>query len=225
MNERMQGKLIVIEGLDGSGKATQTNRLFEYIKNKNINCRRLSFPNYESPSSALVKMYLGGEFSDTPGGVNAYAASSFYAVDRCAGFLKDWKSDYENGSVFVCDRYSTSNAIYQLSKLPENEWDIFLDWIKDFEYNKLGVPKPDKVIYLDMSVDVSQKLLSRRYHGDESKKDIHESNVEFLKQCRKSAVYAAKKLGWIVVSCDDGTNPRGIEEISGDILKIVNDIL
>ena len=221
----MRGKLIVVEGLDGSGKATQTNKLFEYIKNKNINCRRLSFPNYESPSSALVKMYLGGEFSDTPGGVNAYAASSFYAVDRCAGFLKDWKCDYDNGKIFVCDRYATSNAVYQLSKLPECEWDTFLDWIQDFEYDKLGVPKPDTVIYLDMSVDVSQKLLSKRYNGDESKKDIHESNVEFLRQCRKAAVYAAEKLGWVVVRCDDGVNPRGIEDISGDILKIIEEIL
>lgn len=221
----MRGKLIVIEGLDGSGKATQTNNLFQYIKNKNINCRRLSFPNYESPSSALVKMYLGGEFSDTPDGVNAYAASSFYAVDRCAGFLKDWKSDYDTGKTLLCDRYATSNAIYQLSKLPENEWDTFLNWIEDFEYDKLGVPKPDKVIYLDMSVDVSQKLLSARYKGDESKKDIHESNVEFLKQCRKSAVYAADKLGWTVVSCDDGANPRSIDGIFGDIRKIVEEIL
>lgn len=221
----MRGKLIVIEGLDGSGKATQTNNLFQYIKNKNINCRRLSFPNYESPSSALVKMYLGGEFSDTPDGVNAYAASSFYAVDRCADFLKNWKVDYNSGKIFLCDRYATSNAIYQLSKLPENEWDTFLNWIEDFEYDKLGVPKPDKVIYLDMSVDVSQKLLSARYKGDESKKDIHESNVEFLKQCRKSAVYAADKLGWTVVSCDDGANPRSIDGIFGDIRKIVEEIL
>ena len=221
----MKGKLIVIEGLDGSGKATQTARLFEHIKNTHKGCRRLSFPNYESPSSALVKMYLGGELSDTPDGVNPYAASAFYAVDRCAGFLKDWKNDYDGGKIFVADRYATSNAVYQLSKLPENEWDGFLDWIEDFEYNKLGVPKPDRVFYLDMSVDVSQKLLAARYNGDESKKDIHESNVEFLRQCRKSAVYAAHRLGWAVVRCDDGEKPRGIEEISADILKIAEDIL
>ena len=221
----MSGKLIVIEGLDGSGKATQTASIFEYIKEKGVDCRRLSFPNYDSPSSALVKMYLSGELSDSPGGVNAYAASAFYAVDRCAGFLKDWKDDYHSGKIFLADRYATSNAIYQLSKLPESEWDVFLGWIEDFEYNKLGVPKPDKVIYLDMSVDVSQKLLSKRYNGDESKKDIHESNVEFLKECRKSAVYAAEKLGWAVVSCDDGENPRSIDEISRDIQKIVEEIL
>lgn len=221
----MGGKLIVIEGLDGSGKATQTARIFEYINEKGVDSRRLSFPDYDSPSSALVKMYLGGEFSDSPGGVNAYAASAFYAVDRCAGFLKDWKNDYDKGKIFVADRYATSNAIYQMGKLPDSEWNIFLDWIEDFEYNKLGVPKPDKVIYLDMSVEVSQKLLAKRYHGDESMKDIHESNVEFLRECRRSAVYAAEKLGWIVVSCDDGEKPRSIDDISRDIQKIVEEIL
>ena len=221
----MRGKLIVIEGLDGSGKATQTARLCKYIDEKKIEYTKLSFPNYDSPSSALVKMYLGGEFSDTPGGVNSYAAAAFYAVDRCAGFLKDWKNDYDNGRLFIADRYTTSNAIYQTSKLPESEWDNFLDWIEDFEYNKLGVPKADRVVYLDMSIEVSQKLMSLRYDGDESKKDIHESNVEFLRQCRESALYAAEKLGWNVVRCDDGEKPRSIEDISRDILNFVDDII
>lgn len=221
----MSGKLIVIEGLDGSGKATQTAHLCDYIKEKGIEYTKLSFPNYDSPSSSLVKMYLGGEFSETPGGVNAYAAATFYAVDRCAGFLKDWKSDYDNGRLFIADRYSTSNAVYQTSKLPKNEWDMFLNWIEDFEYNKLGVPKPDRVIYLDMSVEVSQKLMSLRYQGDESKKDIHESSVEFLKQCRESALYAAEKLGWFVVSCDDGEKPRSVDDISKDIRGLIEDII
>ncbi len=221
----MSGKLIVIEGLDGSGKATQTECVFDYLINKKINCRRISFPNYDSPSSALVKMYLGGEFSDSPGDVNAYAASAFYAVDRCAGFLKDWKADYDNGCLLLADRYATSNAIYQMGKLDEAERDSFLDWTEDFEYRKLGVPKPDLVIYLDMSVEVSQKLMSKRYHGDESKKDIHECNVEFLRECRSSAMYAAKRLGWVVVKCDDGVTPRSIDDISRDIQKIIDNMI
>lgn len=221
----MRGKLIVIEGLDGSGKATQTALLCEKLKNEGKAFTKLSFPDYDSPSSALVKMYLGGEFSENPNGVNPYAASTFYAVDRCAGFLKNWKNDYDNGGLFIADRYATSNAIYQTSKLPKEEWDTFLLWIEDFEYSKLGVPKPDAVIYLDMAVEVSQKLMSARYNGDESKKDIHESNVRFLQECRKSALYAAQKLGWNVICCNDGDSPRSIESISEDIFKLVEEIL
>jgi len=221
----MRGKLIVIEGLDGSGKATQTELAFKYICEKNKNSRRLSFPNYTSPSSALVRMYLDGEFSSSPDGVNAYAASAFYAVDRCSAFLKEWKNDYINGSIFIADRYATSNAIYQMGKLPENEWEMFLDWISDFEYTKLGIPKPDKVIYLDMAVEISQRLMSERYNGDENKKDIHESNVDFLRECRKSAVYASKKCGWRVISCDDGKNPRPIDDIFCDIRKIIDEVI
>ncbi len=221
----MNGKLIVIEGLDGSGKATQTSLLCEKYSNREIMFRRLSFPNYESPSSALVKMYLGGEFSKTPEGVNPYAASVFYAADRCAGYLKDWKKDYEKGMIFVADRYTTSNEIYQMSKLPFGQWDEFLDWTEDFEYRKLGIPKPDKVVYLDMSVEVSQRLMSARYGGDESKKDIHESSVEFLKHCREAALYAAGKLSWSVIRCDDGETARGIAEISEEIEKAVGDIV
>jgi len=221
----MRGKLIVIEGLDGSGKATQTELAFKYINEKNKNSRRLSFPNYDSPSSALVKMYLGGEFSVSPDGVNAYAASSFYAVDRCSGFLKEWKNDYKNGSIFIADRYTTSNAIYQMGKLPECEWDMFLEWIEDFEYKKLGIPNPDRVIYLDMSIDISQKLMTQRYNGNENKKDIHESNTAFLKECRKSAVYASKKCGWDIISCDDGEKPRPINDIFCDIKKIIDEVI
>lgn len=217
----MIGKLIVIEGLDGSGKATQTALLCRKLNECGKKYRKLSFPNYDSPSSALVKMYLGGEFSHSAGDVNAYAAASFYSVDRCASFLKDWKNDYDNGMLFIADRYSTSNVIYQMSKQSRDEWDSFIEWLDDFEYGKLQVPKPDLVIYLDMSVDVSQKLLSARYSGDESKKDIHESNVEFLRQCSISANFAAKKLGWNVVRCDDGIAPLKAEDISESIFNIV----
>lgn len=166
----MSAKFIVIEGLDGSGKATQTKILFDKISAMGKSIKRLEFPDYASESSALVKMYLGGEFGSNPNDVNAYAASSFYAVDRVASFLKFWKKDYENSDVILSDRYATSNIIYQMSKLDKSEWDNFIEWQEDFEYNKLSVPKPDKVIYLDVKPEVSQKLMSKRYEGDEGKK-------------------------------------------------------
>lgn len=176
----MSAKFIVIEGLDGSGKATQTKILFDKISAMGKSIKRLEFPDYASESSALVKMYLGGEFGSNPNDVNAYAASSFYAVDRVASFLKFWKKDYENSDVILSDRYATSNIIYQMSKLDKSEWDNFIEWQEDFEYNKLSVPKPDKVIYLDVKPEVSQKLMSKRYEGDEGKKDLHEKNFAFF---------------------------------------------
>jgi len=226
MNEnKTSGKLIVIEGLDGSGKATQTKLLCDSLSKLDIEYTKLSFPNYESPSSALVKMYLSGELAASADDVNAYAASVFYAADRCATFIKEYKHDYDNGRLFISDRYATSNAIYQTSKLPKEEWNEFLLWLEDLEYNKLGVPRPDLVIYLDMEVPVSQKLMSQRYGGDESKKDIHEKNIKFLKKCRKAALYTADKLGWKIIRCDNGISPRSIDDISEDILKQVQPII
>lgn len=219
----MAGKLIVIEGLDGSGKATQAQLVYEELSRAGVNVRKISFPDYEQQSSALVQMYLKGEFGDKPSDVNAYTASSFYAVDRAASFLKFWKEDYENGTVFIADRYATSNAIYQLSKLPDEEKDEFLFWIEDFEYRKLGLPAPDAVIYLDVIPKVSQKLLSGRYRGDETKKDIHEKNMRFLKNCRKSAMYSAEKLGWKIVDCCKNNSIRGISEINDDIMAIIRE--
>ena len=220
----MKGRLIVIEGLDGSGKATQTELLHKYITGKNIECTRLSYPNYSSDSSALVRMYLAGELSDKPEGVSAYAASAFYAVDRCADYLKFHKRKYENGGLFVSDRYATSNAIYQTAKLPKEEWAAFLDWLEDFEYTKLGVPKPDAVIYLDMDVNVSQKLLEKRY-SDGGKKDIHEVDTAFLAKCREAAMYCAEHYGWQYIRCDDGQFPRSVSDISSDVIRITEKII
>ena len=217
----MAGKFIVIEGLDGSGKATQAEILRKVFEEKGEKVRKLTFPDYNNESSALVKMYLGGEFGDKPSDVNAYAAAAFYTVDRIASYLKFWREDYENGTVIIADRYSTSNIIYQMSKLPESEWDSYIDFQEDFEYNKIKVPKPDKIIYLDVEPDVSQRLLSGRYSGDESKKDLHEKNVSFLLECRKSALYAAEKLGWVRISCTENGEMRSIGAIAEDILNIV----
>ncbi len=215
----MNAKFIVIEGLDGSGKATQTKILFDKISATGKTVKKLEFPDYANESSALVKMYLGGEFGSNPNDVNAYAASAFYAVDRVASFLKFWKKDYESDSVILSDRYATSNIIYQMSKLDKADWDSFIEWQEDFEYNKLAVPKPDKIIYLDVEPDVSQKLINKRYEGDESKKDLHEKNFAFLLECRKSALYAAKKCGWIVINCCENGEIKPIEVIAAEIEK------
>lgn len=212
-------KLIVVEGLDGSGKATQAKLLCDALENT----RKVSFPNYDSQSSAIVKMYLAGEFGTKPEDVNAYAASSFYAVDRYASYKKDWKEDYEKG-IIIADRYTTSNAIHQCSKLDKAEWDGYLDWLFDFEYKKLGIPEPSVVIYLAVDTDVSQKLMTKRYAGDDSKKDIHEKDVEYLKKCKEAAEYCSQKLGWKVVKCDKDDCMRSIEDIHKEIVQLVKSI-
>ncbi len=218
----MASKLIVIEGLDGSGKGTQSNLVAQTLKDRGYKVRKLTFPDYDSPSSSLVKMYLGGELGDSPDDVNAYAASSFYAVDRVASFLKDWKKDYEQCDYIVADRYVTSNLIYQMTKVDDNDRDDFIAWLEDFEYNRLMVPKPDIVIYLDVPPVISQQLMSNRYNGDESKKDIHEKNMGFLSACRQSALYALEKSGWIKLSCAQDDKMKSIESITKQILDIID---
>lgn len=209
----------VIEGLDGCGKSTQIALLEEALKAEEKDFMHIKLPDYESPSSALVNMYLAGQFGQDAADVNVYAASAFYAVDRFANFALKWKEAYLSGTDILADRYTTSNAIYQLAKLPESEWDAYLNWLSDFEYQKMGIPAPDKVIFLDMPVEISQKLMSERYAGDESKKDVHEKNVVFLKTCRKAALYTAKKWQWSVIECAEENAPKSREAIHADVLN------
>ena len=219
------GKLIVIEGLDGSGKSTQLALLPDALKAKGFDSITVSFPDYDSDSSALVKMYLSGKFGNKPGDVNAYASSVFYAVDRFASFKTNWFEHYNNGGVVISGRYTTSNAVHQASKLPREQWEPFLNWLYDFEYNKMGIPTPDLVIFLDMPTEVSQKLLSGRYKGDEQKKDIHERDVKYLENCRKSALFTAEFSGWKIINCSKDGKARTINDISADILAEVLKIL
>ncbi len=216
-------KLIIIEGLDGSGKSTQTALLEKYFTDIEVDFKKVKLPDYDSKSSTLVKMYLNGDFGSAAGDVNAYAAGAFYAVDRFASYKLNWQKDYEKGTLILSDRYATSNSIYQMEKLDKSEWDSYLDWSADFEYEKIGIPRPDLVIYLDMPVEISQKMMTSRYNGDENKKDVHEADVEFLNNCRNSALYAAKKQGWKVVECSDGENPYSIKNIHNKIVSIVKE--
>jgi dTMP kinase len=215
------GKLLVLDGLDGSGKSTQFALLQTALQQQGIDVQAVSFPDYDSPSASLVKMYLRGDFSHTPDGVNAYAASSFYAVDRYANYRLHWEQAYHNGTCILASRYTTSNAIYQMGKLPETEWDAYLDWLAAYEYHRLGLPEPDAVIYLDMPVSVQQQLLAKRYHGDLEKKDLHESDIAFQLQCQQAAYYAAEKLHWQVLPCSKDGEPLPVETIQAALLQQV----
>lgn len=216
-----RGRLIVLDGLDGSGKSTQSQLVADVLRQRGETVRLISFPDYSEPSSALVKMYLSGELSRDPEGVNAYAAGSFYAVDRYASYKKFWERDYLDGGLILATRYTTSNAIHQMGKLPREQWDDYLCWLEDFEYGKLGLPRPDRVIFLDMDRAVADRLILSRYGGDESKKDIHEKNRAYLAACQETARYSAEKLGWSVVPCDDGQAPLPMEEITRRILALL----
>ncbi len=205
-----RGKVFVIEGLDGCGKSTQLPLVSEALAQRGIRNRAISYPNYDDPSSALVQLYLSGAFGSAADAVNPYAASSFYAVDRFASFCQYWQQDYETGMAILAGRYVTSNAIYQMNKLPKSEWDGYLQWLSEYEYDKLKLPRPDRVVFLDMPLELSQRLLMERYHGMEQKKDIHERDLTFLAACREAALFAAQRQGWVILPCADahGLLPR-----------------
>lgn len=222
----MKGRLIVLEGTDGSGKSTQFSLLCRRMEEAGRPFHRIVFPQYQEPSSALVRMYLGGEFGSRPDDVNAYAASTFYAVDRYASYKKVWGADYEGGGLILSDRYTTSNAVHQTGKLPEGEWEGFLRWLYDFEYGKLGLPAPDLVLYLDMPTDRAVEMLRRREGETHTTGDIHEVDTSYLRRCREVALTAARVCGWERVSCVDGTGAvRPPEEIHREIWDRVSALL
>lgn len=213
------GKLIVLEGTDGSGKSTQFKLLTEYLTRQGHQFKKLVFPQYSEPSSALIRMYLGGEFGTKPTDVNAYAASAFYAVDRYASYKKVWGDWYENGGLIVSDRYTTFNAVHQTSKEPVEKQEQFLHWLYDFEYNKLGLPAPDLVIYLDVPTDFTEQMMRKREHDTNTKADIHEQDMSYLATCRKTGRAAANYYNWTIINCVKDGKMRSIEDIHAEICR------
>lgn len=217
--------LISIEGTDASGKETQSRKLFEQLKSNNFATKLISFPDYNSESSALVKMYLNGCFGDKPEDVNPKAASIFFASDRYASYRTHWIEEYQKGSIIIADRYTTSNVIHQASKIESKaERQEFIDWLFDLEYNIFGIPKPDLTIFLNMPFEFSKKLMENRMNkiSGEEKKDIHESNFEYLKKTNENALEISRILGWIKVDCVDAAfKLKSVEEIQNEIYSIV----
>ena len=211
--------MIAIEGLDGSGKETQTKLLCKALREQGKSVEMLSFPRYGQTSAVLVESYLHGDFGTDPEAINAYGASSFFAMDRFASYLREWKPLYESCDVFLADRYVTSNAIHQCSKLPREDWEAFLEWLFDYEYKKLMLPKPNKVFYLHLAVEDSQRLLSERYGHDELKKDIHEHDIEYLKKSQAAAEFCAEYCGWERIECMSDGSLRSIEDIHAELVE------
>ena len=215
------GKLIVIEGTDGSGKSTQFKLLTDRVTAEGHRFQKLVFPQYAEPSSALIRMYLGGEFGTNPSDVNAYAASAFYAVDRYASYKKVWGDWYENGGLVLSDRYTTSNAVHQASKEPVEKQGQFLQWLYEFEYDRLGLPRPDLTIYLDVPTDFTEKMMRSREAATNTKADIHEQDLEYLATCRRTGRAAAAFYGWTVIDCVKDGVMRSIEDIHEEIYRHV----
>ncbi len=228
MEEIKRGKLIVIEGTDSSGKETQTALLFEKLSQKFENIKKISFPNYDSPACEPVKMYLAGEFGTDAEKVNPYPASAMYAIDRYASYKKDWGNFYNRGGIIVTDRYTTSNMVHQASKISDREEkERYLCWLEDLEYNKMEIPRPDLVIFLNMPTETAQKLMAERKNkitGD-TVKDIHEKNTEYLKKSHENACEISKKYSWLEIKCVENERLKTIDEISNEVFEIVSKIL
>ncbi len=214
------GRFIVIDGLDGSGKETQSLLLKKHLEDMGIKVRYISFPCYENDSSIFVKKYLNGELGSRPEDTNAYAASSFFAADRYLSYRTDWKRDIDDpDTVVIANRYTTANAVHQLSKLPKEQWNGFLSWLWDYEFYKLGIPVPDHVIYLEMHPDISHRLIKSRAEQTGRAIDIHESDGSFLHKSYDAALYASDRLNWTRICCYRDSEPLSIKEISECVLS------
>ena len=221
----MSGTLIVFEGTDGSGKATQAKKLCQRLEQERIPFREIDFPRYGNPFAKPAELYLSGELGKKPEDVNAYAASTLYAVDRFASYKQDWGQFYEDGGLVIADRYTTSNAVHQTSKLPETEREEYLNWLFDLEYHRLGLPEPNLVFYLDMPVEMSEQMMRKREAETGAHADIHEQNEAYLEQCRENAGQIVQKYGWCVIHCVQNGKLRSVEEIHQEIYRKVREIL
>ena len=220
-----KGKLIVLEGIDGSGKSTQYRMLCQRMEQDGIDYNHIVFPRYDKESSALIRMYLAGDFGTKPGDVNAYTASAFFAVDRFASYSTDWGKVYENGGLILSDRYTTSNAVHQGCKLNDDELPAYFDWLYDFEHVKLGLPEPDLVLYMDVDLETSLSRMEKRQNDTNTKADIHEKDVEYLDRCLHTAQMAAKHWGWKAIASKKDGKLRSMEEINEEIYSILLETL
>ncbi len=222
------GKLIVIEGTDSSGKETQTKKLYERLVKEIVKVKKISFPNYESPACEPVKMYLAGEFGDKALDINPYPVSTMFAIDRYASYKMEWEKFYKDGGIIVTDRYTTSNMVHQASKIADKKIkESYLEWLEDLEYNKIGIPKPDLVIFLNMPTEMAVKLMEARKNKitGEEKKDIHEKDVTYLKKSYENACDIAKKYNWKEIKCVEGEKLKTIDEIGEEIFSLVKEVL
>lgn len=224
----MSGKLIIIEsGSDASGKATQSELIYEKLKNEGVKVRKVQYPNYESESSTLVKMYLRGDFGKNADDVDAYIASTFFTADRYASYKTEWEDFYKEGGVVIADRYTTSNMVHQASKMAVEDRDKYLDWLDDYEYGMFKMPRPDVVIFLNVPVEFSRKLMANRMNKftGEKEKDIHERDAEYLERTYRNSLYIADKYGWKIVECIKDGELRSIDDINNEIYEIVHEVL
>lgn len=217
-----KGNLIVFEGIDGSGKSTQYKLICERLKKDGIEFHNIVFPRYGKESSALIRMYLNGEFGSDPNDVNAYTASTFYAVDRYASYVNDWKDFYENGGLVLADRYTTSNAVHQGAKILTHNLNSYFDWLADLEYVKFGLPKPELVVYLDTTLDLSIERILKREQETGIRTDIHENNRLYLSKCLRTADYACEHYGWKRISpFTPEQEEKSIEEKNDEIYHLI----
>ena len=220
------GKLIVLEGIDGSGKSSQYRNVCDRLSADGIAFSHIVFPRYDKESSALVRLYLNGAFGSRPGDVNAYTASTFYAVDRFASYRDDWGETYHNGGLILSDRYTTSNVVHQGSKLPDEELPAFFAWLSDLEFNKMQLPKPDVVVYLDTTVEISLARMQRRQDRTGTRADIHEKDPSYLEKCLHTAELACDYFGWHRISClDQAGCERTLEEKNDEIYDLIRSVL
>ncbi len=221
----MSGKLIVFEGTDGSGKATQARLLCQRLEREGVPYKEIDFPRYGKPSAAMVQEYLNGSLGKKPGDVNAYAASIFFSVDRYTSYKQDWGPFYEAGGLVIANRYTTSNAVHQASKLPEGERKEYLDWLFELEYDRLGLPKPDLVLYLDMPTEVTEQMMRKREQATGTHADIHEQDEVYLKSCRDNARQIVAECGWFVIDCAKNGSPRTPENIHEQVFQEIKRLL
>ena len=221
----MNGRLIVFEGTDGSGKATQSRLLCEHLQRENIPYKNITFPQYGKPSAAMVQEYLDGNLGRRPGDVNAYAASLMFSMDRYASYKQDWGAYYEQGGLVIADRYTTSNAVHQTGKLPPEQRDGFLDWLFDFEYRLLGLPEPTRVLYLDMPTEATEQMMRLREAATHTTADIHEKDEEYLRRCRENAAHVVARCGWTRIDCARAGAPRLIDDIHNEVMTCVADLI